>query len=324
LALTVVTLRPLGLGDLLTDVPALRAIRRAYPRARHLLAAPAPLTDLAQLTGAVDAVVDTQPLQPLPRELWGADVLVNLHGRGPQSHQVALAAAPQRLIAFAHPDVPATRGMPRWRAREHERERWCRMLTRSGIPADPLDLRLPPPPVPPPPSAVGATLIHPGAASAARRWPADRFAAVARAEQDAGRRVVITGGPDERPLARAVAASAGIPDERVLAGRTTLAELAAAVHGASRVVCGDTGVAHLATAFATPSLTLFGPVAPDEWGPPHDIRHRVLWRGRRGDPHGDTLDAGLAQISSAEALSELGRVPHDRRRQRRRAGSRRA
>ncbi len=310
MALTVVTLRPLGLGDLLTAVPALRAIRRAHPTAEHLLAAPAALRDLALLTGAVDELVDTRPLAPLPRALHGSDVLVNLHGRGPQSHAVALAAAPGRLIAFAHPDVAESRGMPGWRAGEHERDRWCRMLTQSGIPADAGDLRVRPPALAAPPGAVGATIVHPGAASPARRWPPERFATLARAERRRGRRVLVTGGPGEVALAHRVPDLAGIPPRDVLAGHTSLLELAATIAAAGRVISGDTGHAHLATAFATPSLTPFGSVPPGEWGPPaDDARHRRLWGGRRGDPRGRRLDPGLAAISSDAALAELARVP---------------
>ncbi len=67
----------------------------------------------------------------------------------------------------------------------------------------------------------------------------------------------------------------------MLAGRTDLVELAAAVAAAGRVVCGDTGVAHLATALGTPSVVLFGPTSPARWGPPADRpQHRVLWAGR--------------------------------------------
>lgn len=296
-------LRALGLGDFLTGIPALRALAAAFPEHRRVLAAPRALAPLATLSGAVDEVVDASPLAPLDPVLHGADVAVNLHGRGPQSHGVLLAAQPGRLIAFAHPEVPASAGGPVWRAGEHEVARWCRLLIESGIPADRRDLLLPPPPAAPAVDVAGATVIHPGAASGARRWPPDRWAAVAAHESAAGRPVFITGGPTETGLARQVAAAAGLADDAVLAGRTDLLGLAAVVARAGRVLCGDTGVAHLATAFATPSVVLFGPVPPSEWGPPPDRpQHVVLWSGDRGDPHAERADPGLLRITVADVL----------------------
>lgn len=303
-----VAYRALGLGDLLTGVPALRALARAFPGHRRVLAAPERLAGLAALTEAVDEVVDTAPLHPLPEALHGADIVVNLHGRGPQSHAVLMAARPRRLVAFAHEGVWPADGagtVVEWRASEHEVVRWCRLLSESGIPADSADLRIAGPRVAAPEAARGATLVHPGAASVARRWPAERWAAVARAERAAGRRVVITGSAEERGLARTVAAAAGLPESAVLAGRTTPVELAGAVAAAARVVCGDTGIAHLATALATPSAVLFGPTPPSEWGPPVDRRHVVLWAGRCGDPHGEEPDPGLLEIPVEAVLSAL-------------------
>ena len=303
---TLVVLRALGLGDLITCVPALRSLRDAFPEHRFLLAAPRGLAPLADLIGGVDEVVDTAPLAPLGPALQHADVAVNLHGRGPQSHRVLLAARPGRLIAFRHADVAETEGAPQWLGGEHEVSRWCRLLEESGVPADPERLDLPAPPAAPPGPARAATLVHPGAASRARRWPPERFAAVARAELAAGRRVAVTGGPDEVELAHLVARHAGLPAEAVLAGKTTVEELAAAVAAAERVVCGDTGVAHLATALGTPSVVLFGPTSPAEWGPPADRpRHRALWAGRRGDPHARTPDPGLLEITEADVLEAL-------------------
>ena len=295
--------RALGLGDLLTGVPALRALARAFPDHERILAAPPALAELARLTGAVDDVVDTEPLSPLPAALHGADLAVNLHGRGPQSHELLLAARPRRLIAFAQPALRFEG--PQWRPGEHEVVRWCRLLGESGIPADPGDLRIAPPVVPAPQAALGATLIHPGAASGARRWPAERWAAVVRAELEAGRRVAITGGAAERTLATAVASAARLPDAAVLAGRTSLLELAASVNAAARVACGDTGVAHLATALGTPSVVLFGPTPPAEWGPPPGRRHVALWAGRRGDPHAEAPDPGLLAIGADEVSAAL-------------------
>jgi ADP-heptose:LPS heptosyltransferase/uncharacterized protein YjbJ (UPF0337 family) len=290
-----VAYRALGLGDLLTGVPALRALREAFPDHRLVLAAPAALAPLAELSGAVDEVLDTAPLA-VPA-LRGPDVAVNLHGRGPESHRAVLASEPRRMIAFAAPGLPG----PQWRAGEHEVARWSRMLEESGIPADParLDLRAPAGSLAP-----GATVLHPGAASPARRWPAARWAAVARAEREAGRRVVVTGSAAERPLAEEVARGAGLARGDVLAGRTSVIELAALVASAGLVLCGDTGVGHLATAFGAPSVLLFGPTPPSEWGPPPErTRHVVLHRGGSGDPHAGEPDPALLAISVAEVVA---------------------
>lgn len=306
-------LRALGLGDLLTAVPALRGLRAAFPGHRLVLAAPGALEPLVRVADAADEVVDTAPLAPLDRAVREPDVAVNLHGRGPESHRALLAARPRRLLAFANPDVPESAGLPAWRAHEHEVERWCGLLRDLGVPSDPADLRLDPRRLPPAPAARGATIVHPGAASGARRWPADRFAAVARRERRAGRSVLVTGAAAEAPLARAVAAEAGLPPAAVLAGRTGLVELAGVVAGAGRLVCGDTGVAHLATALRTPSVVLFGPTPPALWGPRGDERHRVLWAGVPGDPHAPEPGPGLLALRVEDVLRELGELDRLRR-----------
>src|SRR4051794_7090070 len=145
----VVAYRALGLGDFLTGVPALRALARAFPNARRVLAAPRAIAPLAELSGAVDAVADTAPLAPPPA---GADLVVNLHGRGPESHRAILASRPARMIAFGHD------GGPEWRAGEHEVLRWCRLLEASGIAADPCDIELRPPDITS--RWPGATVVH--------------------------------------------------------------------------------------------------------------------------------------------------------------------
>jgi ADP-heptose:LPS heptosyltransferase len=305
-----VAYRALGLGDLLTGIPALRALARAFPEHRRVLAAPRALAPLALLSGAIAEVEDTAPLAPLPEALHGADVAVNLHGRGPESHALLRAARPRSLIAFGAgaPNggdaalAGAGHSRPVWREGEHEVARWCRLLEESGIPADPRDLDLPAP-EPGPLAVPGATIVHPGAASGARRWPAGRWAEVARAAPGP---VLITGGPGERELAADVARRAGLGREAVLAGRTSLLELAGVVGAAGRVACGDTGVAHLATALGVPSVILFGPTPPAEWGPPPDRpRHRALWAGRRGDPHAGAPDPGLLAIGVADVVEAL-------------------
>jgi hypothetical protein len=311
---TLIVLRALGLGDLLTAVPALRALALGFPAHRRLLAAPAslaPLLDLIDFEGGacVDDLVDLPGLDDDPAGLpRRPEVAANLHGRGPLSHRMLLDLEPDRLIAFAHPDVPESEEMPSWDADEHEVDRWCRLLRESGLEADPDDLLIRRPDVAVPPRAVGATLIHPGAASEARRWPAERWAVVARAEREAGHEVFVTGSAEERELGEEIARGAGIPADRVVAGRTDLCELAALVGAAAVVACGDTGVAHLASALRRPSVVLFGPTSPSRWGPPPLPIHRVIWTGREGDPHADRPDPGLLEIEPEVVLGELATV----------------
>jgi ADP-heptose:LPS heptosyltransferase len=312
--MSILIYRALGLGDFLTALPALRALADAFAQHRRVLAMPAALAPLARVAGVVDEVVDAAPLAALPPDVAAARIAVNLHGRGPESHRVLLATRPRRLIAFHHPAIAETARSPRWRPDEHEVHRWCRLLAEHGIAADPTRLDLVAPGVAPfavPRAVSGATLLHPGAASAARRWPAERWAAVARAETAAGRRVVITAGAGEVDLATSVARAARLDRDAVYAGLDVVA-LGGIVHAAARVVCGDTGVAHLATALRTPSVVLFGPCAPAQWGPPTDRPwHRALWKGRSGDPHASTLDAGLDAITVDDvrrALEDIGHV----------------
>ena len=300
--------RALGLGDLLTGVPALRALARAFPGHQRVLCAPAALAPLAALIDAVDVLSDTEALALPAGGLRRPAVAVNLHGRGPQSHRALLAMEPDRLIAFDC--APVGHAGPRWSDEEHETARWCRLLEEHGIAADPNELDLPVPSTAPGFDVADATVIHPGAASESRRWPVERWAVIAAREAARGRRVVVTGSAAERRIASGIAGSAGLGAGSVLAGRTHLGELAAVVAAAGRVICGDTGVGHLATAFGTPSVLLFGPTAPDEWGPPaRRAQHVVLWKGRRGDPHADTPDPGLLAIGVEEADAALARLP---------------
>lgn len=303
-------LRALHLGDLLVAVPALRALRRAHPRHRIVLAAPRALTPLAALTGAVDELLPTSEPAAL---CWpgpaGPDVAVNLHGAGPQSHQALEASAPRRRIGVR---APGWEG-PSWADVEarfpHERERWCAVLAAHGLPADPADLIL----VRPPRlgrMAVRPVLVHPGARYGAKRWPVERFAAVAAALHATGRPVAVTGTETERPLALAVAVAAGLPERTVLAGRTGLHQLCSLVAGSDLVVSGDTGIAHLASAFGIPSVVLFGPVDPAQWGPPAGGPHVALTDTsvRRGDPFASDPDPALLAVTPADVLAAATRV----------------
>ncbi|MBQ0927001.1 glycosyltransferase family 9 protein [Saccharopolyspora endophytica] len=301
---TVLVLRALGLGDLLTAVPALRGLRRAFPDHGVLLAAPEPLAELLPLLPEVDEWVPTGGLVDFRWQRSGPDVAVNLHGSGPESVRAVCSTGARRVLSHRHPAAPPVAG-PDWEAEQHERQRWCRLLRHYDIDADPDDLLLPTPLNRP---RAGVAIVHPGASHGARLWPVERYAEVARWAADADFDVVLTGSESEHERAARVAELAGLPANSVLAGRTGLRELAALVAHARLLICGDTGIAHLASAFRTPSVVLFGPVAPRCWGPPADARHVALWHGRSGDTFASDPDPGLLAITTGQVIDAARRA----------------
>jgi ADP-heptose:LPS heptosyltransferase len=107
-------------------------------------------------------------------------------------------------------------------------------------------------------------VLHPSASVPARGLLPGHARAIAGQLTDGGWPVVVTGGGDDTDLAARAA-----PDTAVnLAGRTSLAQLAAVIERAACIVVGNTGPAHLAAAVGTPVVSLFAPVVPAErWAP---------------------------------------------------------
>lgn len=298
-------LRALKLGDLLVAVPALAALRRGFPDHRIVLATSGWLAPIVELLGTVDELVPTPGLsRPLDVPSGSVDIGVNLHGRGPESGALLDALYPRRLIAHA-PDAPDG---PEWIDGLLERERWARLVRSAGVPADADEVAIPAPDTVP--SVAGAAVVHVGAFYGARRWPAARFAEVARALADRGERVVFTGGAEERERAVEVAALAGVPVTEVLAGRLDLTGFAAVIAAARIVITVDTGAAHLASAYRVPSVVIFGPAPPEEWGPPAAGPHIVLTDAscRRGDVFADEPDPALLAVTAADVVDAIERL----------------
>jgi ADP-heptose:LPS heptosyltransferase len=297
---TVLVLRALGLGDLVTGLPALHLLRAALPHHRIVLATPRWWNPIVRLADVADDTVHGHELEPLVDPPRDVELAIDLHGSGPASRDLLNAARPRRTLAYCDGPVP-------WRRDEHDVARWCRLL-RDGLPAPgradpPVAGALGRPPDTGQP--VGRTLIHCGAAAPSRRWPPARFAAVARELQAEGHDVAITGGPGERELAREIGALGGV-DVLTDLDVTGLLDL---VGHARLLISGDTGVAHLAAAYAIASVTLFGPVSPARWGPPPLARHQVLWHGDdTGDPHGTDVDPALLQITPPEVVAAARRA----------------
>lgn len=115
-------------------------------------------------------------------------------------------------------------------------------------------------------------LVNPGAAWPNKRWPAERFGAIAKDLHDShGLTPVVLWGPGERVLAEAVAnASDG---RAVIASETRLPDLVALSRASSFMISGDTGPLHIACAVGTPTVSLFGPTDASRNGPwnPNDV-----------------------------------------------------
>ena len=126
----------------------------------------------------------------------------------------------------------------------------------------------------------GYVVLHPGASVPARGLRADHAGALAAALAEAGRAVVVTGGPAERGLVAETVDQARrrCPGGTVvdLARATDLAGLAAVLQAADCTVVGNTGPAHLSAAVGTPVVSLFSPVVPAERWRPYGVPIRLL------------------------------------------------
>ena len=109
-------------------------------------------------------------------------------------------------------------------------------------------------------------LINPGAAWPNKRWPADRYGALAAAIQNRfGLRSLVLWGPGEEPLAEEVIQASG--GAALPAPATTITDLFAIARHARVLISGDTGPLHIGGAVGTPLVALFGPTLAERNGP---------------------------------------------------------
>jgi heptosyltransferase I len=139
-------------------------------------------------------------------------------------------------------------------------------------------------------------ILNPGAGWGAKRWPAERYGRVARGLADLGLRSVLNYGPGEEKLARAAEAASGAT---AWAMSCTITELIALTRRARLFVGGDTGPLHLAAALRVPVVAIFGPTDPARNGP-YGTRSVVLRNAESITSHARRAapDEGLLAIDS--------------------------
>lgn len=338
----IVVLRALQLGDMLCAVPALRALRSAHPHARiTLIGLPWSRVLLARFPSYIDAVLEFPGYPGMPereperdaipgflRDVRAirADLAIQLHGSGRITNALLARFGAGSCAGFFDPSTSkrADGTFIPWPSTGHEAQRLLAVVQALGIEPrgdalefpvrdeDEDELRVL--------SREGMwalepssyVCIHPGARRPAKRWAAERFAAVGDALAERGMRVVLTGTDAERELTRAVAAAMrhAVVDA---AGPMSLGALAALMRDARLVVCNDTGVSHLAAALRVPSVVVFIAGDTDRWAPLDESRHRVLYDvdscmplGEGARRVGRPCERG---VSPGEVLAEIELLP---------------
>lgn len=275
----IVILRGGGLGDLIFAIPAMAALKVAYPGSTiTLLGTPIHKALLEAVKSPVDEVVvlpfaeGVRPGQEEAAELdrfftdmrgRTFDLAVQLHGGGRYSNPFLLRLGARHTVGTRTADAASLERTVPYLYYQHEPLRALEVAGFAGaFPVD-LEARLAP-------AGGGAAhealdgaagqplvVIHPGATDPRRRWPADKFAELAAACAADGSRVVIIGDSSEQDLAEAIAARAGSAAVDSAAGALDMAGLVALLAEAGVVVANDSGPRHLAQALGVPTVGIF-------------------------------------------------------------------
>lgn len=269
---SVLLIRLSSLGDVVLTTPVAANMNRAGARVAVLTRrAFAPVFDG---NPTVDEVLIFED-----RGLWGwlreirarrFDVVLDLHGTPRSRLWSAFSGAPRRV---RYDKRAAARRRLVWTKRASPGlagnvvDRYLETLAPLGVPAGERTPRLYVSRDDGPSAAMAERLgsgpllvVAPGAQHATKRWPAERFAAVAERwrARHSGTRVVLLGSPADAPAGAAVRAA--LPGDVVdLIGKTSLRDMVRILNRAALVLSNDSGAMHVAAALGRPTVAVFGP-----------------------------------------------------------------
>lgn len=143
-------------------------------------------------------------------------------------------------------------------------------------------------------------VVHPGTSNEKKRWPLEKFSEVCRwLVNEKGFSVVLIGGEEETAVSSELAARAGVPTTD-WTGRLSLQELAAFLHDRkiAFLLSADSGPAHIAWMSGTPVVALYAADVPGSdpkrWGP-RDEKSQVIFKA-------------VKDIEVSEVREKIGKV----------------
>jgi ADP-heptose:LPS heptosyltransferase len=277
----IAVLRGGGLGDLIFAIPAMAALKAAYPGATlTLLGTPVHQALLGVTQSPVDEVQvlpfseGVRPGEEDPQELdrflarmreRRFDLAVQLHGGGRYSNPFLLRLGARHTVGTRTADAASLERTVPYLYYQHEPLRALEVAGFAGaFPVD-LEARLLPadqsgsglPPGMDQGNSQPLVVMHPGATDSRRRWPADRFAELAAACAADGCQVVLVGDTSERRLAGQILQLAGHASVTSLAGLLNMGGLVGVLSRSAVVVGNDSGPRHLAQALGIPTVGIF-------------------------------------------------------------------
>ncbi|MEP0765665.1 MAG: glycosyltransferase family 9 protein [Fimbriimonadia bacterium] len=280
------------IGDTVLAVPAMRALREAFPNAEmDLLTGPAAAATMAECPWFSRILVEKPGAERSPvavlrraRELrtrnYDLSVLFN---RSVRSAFLAwLAGIPTRVGFSVEMRGPLLTHRVPYDRSQHEIECMMDIVEAAGARSDDLRLELWVSP-----EERGICHMH-GLSPKAyvcfacganephlRLWPSEYFSRVGEEIARWGFRIVLLGSEGERAATRPVVQALGNA-ALDLSGRTTIREALGWVSEAALYVSAETGLSHCAVALGTPSVVVHGPTKWQRWG--HQTETAVaLW-----------------------------------------------
>jgi ADP-heptose:LPS heptosyltransferase len=297
-------LRANAIGDYLVSLPAIEALRAAYPAAELvLLGADWHAGFLAGRPGPVDrclpvpptvGVRDDRPPAPAAEvESFFArmraerfDLAVQLQGGGRHSNPFVCRLGARVTAGSRAPDAPPLYRTVPYTRHQHEIHRFLEVAALVGAAPVTLEPRLQVTAADRAEAAAALAeddrplvVLHPGANDPRRRWPVERLATVGSELARKGPRLAVVGTTTEQPLAdRLLATLDG--DAVDLTGRLGLGGLAGLLEQATLLVGNDSGPRHLAAAVGTATVAVHWYVSLGSYGPLYRARHRAptSWR----------------------------------------------